>query len=142
MVTEANKRVFRRFYEEAWNTGDLGIIDELLDTNFVNHELVDVVGSHRESYKQALTETREAFPDWETTIDDLIAEGNRVVARWHGEGTHTGEAWGIPPTGRRMSSTGITIVRVVRGRITDFWKKDDSASIWQQETEDAEQGPR
>jgi len=73
MVTEANKRVFRRFYEEAWNTGDLGIIDELLDTNFVNHELVDVVGSHRESYKQALTETREAFPDWETTIDDLRA---------------------------------------------------------------------
>lgn len=132
MSVEANKAIFKRFYEQAWNAGDLGVVDQLLAIDFVNHEISGTTASHRELYKQAVVETRAAFPDWTTTIDDVIAEGDKVVARWQGQGTRATEVSGIDPTGNQIRTTGITIVRVAGGKITDFWKKDDSYSVWQQ----------
>ncbi len=126
------KAIFRRFYERAWNQDDLTVIDELLAPDFVNHEVPDTTISHRELYKQAVTENRAAFPDWSITIDALIAEGDQVVARWQAQGTHTGKAWGIEPSGKHLEMEGITIVRVVDGKITDFWKQDNGYRFWQQ----------
>src|SRR5262249_900366 len=84
MVAEAeNKAIFRRFYEGAWNHDDLAAVEELLAPDFINHELpVEHTAPHRELYKQAIIENRRIFPDWTLVIEDLIAEGERVVARW------------------------------------------------------------
>jgi predicted ester cyclase len=124
MTTADNKAVFRRFYEETWNTGDVGILDKVLAPDFINHEIADGDVSHRELYKRAVIETHLGLPDFALAIDDLIAEGDMVVGRWHWRGTHTGaEPWG-EPTGRETTATGITIVRIMDGKITDFWKKD------------------
>ncbi len=127
-----NKTIFRQFYERAWNDNDLTMIDELLAPDFVNHEVLDTSISHRELYKQAVIENSAAFPDWSITIDDLIAEGDQVVARWHAQGTHIGKAWGIEPSGKHLEMAGITIVRVRDGKITDFWKQDNGYRFWQQ----------
>jgi steroid delta-isomerase-like uncharacterized protein len=126
-----NKAIFRRFYENAWNLNDVSVIDELLAPDFVNHEVPTTEVSHRELYKQAVIENRAAFPDWSITIDDLIAEGDQVVARWRAQGTHTGKAWGIEPGGKHLEMAGITIVRVQNGKITDFWKQDNGYRFWQ-----------
>lgn len=124
MTTADNKAVFRRFYEETWNTGDVGILDKVLAPDFINHEIADGDVSHCELYKRAVIETHLGLPDFALAIDDLIAEGDMVVGRWHWRGTHTGaEPWG-EPTGRETTATGITIVRIMDGKITDFWKKD------------------
>ncbi len=87
------------------------------------------IESHRELYKQAIIETFRAFPDWTTTIDDMIAEEEKVVIQWHAQGTHTGEGMGAP-SGKQFKLNGITIVRVVAGKITEFWKKDNSFVVW------------
>lgn len=108
------------------------MVDELLDEGFVNHELADVPASHREAYKQAVVETRTAFPDWTTDIEDLISAGEKVAACWISPGTHTGSLQGLQPTGARVRTRGMTIVRIVGGRITDFWKQDDPHTIWRQ----------
>jgi predicted ester cyclase len=94
MVGTDNKSIFRQLYEDAWNSGDLTVVDELLAADSVNHEVVeDTTTPHRELYKRAVVETRIAFPDWALYIEDMIAEGDRVVARWRAHGTHwsTGE---------------------------------------------------
>ena len=90
MAGIGNEEVFRRFYGEAWNSGNLGVIDELLDEGFVNHGLSGFAGSHREAYKRDVVETRNASPDWTTEIEDVIPEGEKVEARWRSSGTHTG----------------------------------------------------
>jgi predicted ester cyclase len=132
MSEAENKTIFRHFYERAWNHDDLSVVEELLSSDCNNHEVTNPAMPHRELYKQAIIENRAAFPDWALTIDAVIAEGNLVAARWHAEATHTGEAWGIAPTGKRVNMTGITCVRVVNGKITDFWKKDNGYLFWQQ----------
>jgi predicted ester cyclase len=89
MVGTDNKAIFRRLYERSWNSGDLAVVDELLAPEFVNHEVVeDTTMPHRDLYKRAVVETRSAFPDWTLSIEDMISEGDRVVARWHARGTH------------------------------------------------------
>ena len=131
MLVSDNKALARQFYEGAWNAGgDLSIIDALFAADFLNHELeTKTLESHRELYKQAILETLQAFPDWTNTIDDLIAEGEKVVIQWHAQGTHTGEGMGTP-SGKQVRLNGITIVRVVAGKITEFWKKDNSFVVW------------
>jgi predicted ester cyclase len=75
-------------------------VDELLASDFVNHMALPTQLTHRELYKQVIVETRTAFPDWTIEIEDLIAEGNKVVGRWRAHGTHTGKAWGMTPAGK------------------------------------------
>lgn len=124
------KTLFRRFYERAWNLGDLAVIDEVLAPTFVNHEVGNATGSHRELYKQAVVESRRAFPDLTLTIETLIAEGEFVAAHWRLQGTHTGMAWGRAPSGQALQQAGLTLVRVVNGQITDFWKHDNGYAFW------------
>lgn len=132
MGAAENKALFLRFYEDAWNTGDTALIDEVLAPDFVNHELANVTPPHRELYKRAIRETKAAFPDFTVTVEDMIAEGERLAARWHATGTHTGEVPGQPPTGKRVQLRGMTMVRIADGRIAEFWKQDDSSTVPQQ----------
>lgn len=141
MQESDNKTVFRRFYERAWNLGDLTVIDELLAPTFVNHEVGETTTSHRDLYKQAVVESRTAFPDLVLTIETLIAEGEFVAAHWRLQGMHTGMAWGRAPSGQALQQTGLTLVRVVEGRITDFWKHDNAYAFWQQVAASVKQEP-
>ncbi len=126
MVEAENQAVFRRFYEGMWNEGDLAVADELLVEDFVNHALGDAPAPHRELYKRGVVETRIAYPDWTLVIEDLVAEDDRVTARWRAHGTHTGELEGIRPTGKRDEFIGTTIVRVVEGKIVELSKQQST----------------
>jgi predicted ester cyclase len=120
MVQADNETVFRRYYEDAWNKGDLTVVDELLAASFVNHAVGDISGSHRELYKRGVVETRLAYPDWTLVIEDLVTEGDWVTTRWRARGTHTGELEGVAPTGKRDEFVGTTVARVVDGKIVEL----------------------
>ena len=131
MPTDTPGVVFRRFYEQAWTHGALAVVNELLAPTFINHELPDAPDP-RAAYCQAVRDTRAAFPDWTLAIHDLRVDGERVAARWSAWGTHTGHAWGLAPTRCTVQVQGMTMVRIVNGQITDFWKQDTSHTLMQQ----------
>jgi predicted ester cyclase len=126
MVEAENGAVFRRFYEVVWNEGDLAVVDELLAEDFVNHAVGDAPPPHRELYKRGVVDTLIAYPDWALVVEDLVAEGDKVTARWRAHGTHTGELEGITPTGKRDEFIGTTVVRVVGGRIVELSKQQST----------------
>jgi predicted ester cyclase len=110
MSAEENKAVVRREMEELFNhTGILDVADEIIDPNYASYEPTSGETRGIEGAKQFAATYREAFPDLENTIEDMVAEGDKVVVRFRARGTHQGEteAFG-PPTGKRMEITGIT----------------------------------
>jgi steroid delta-isomerase-like uncharacterized protein len=127
MVEPENEALFRRFSEAIWNEGDLAAAEELLSEDFVNHEVGDAPLPHRELYKRGVLQTRTAYPDWWLVIEELVAEGDRVTARWRAGGTHTGELEGVAATGKREEFVGTTVVRVVDGKIVEFSKQQSEA---------------
>lgn len=133
MSTEANKAIVRRVFEEIWEQGNLAAIDELIAPNFVFHD-PNFQLQGRDSYKQMVSATRTAFPDVSGTIDDQIAEGDKVVTRFTQHCTHTGEfVWfGLAPTGQRLTITGIEVNRIEAGKIVDRWLSLDLLGMLQQ----------
>jgi steroid delta-isomerase-like uncharacterized protein len=129
MSVEENKAIFRRIVEEGFNKGNLAIVDELVATNHVNH--TDNVHGPEE-YKQFITMYRTAFPDLHMTIEDQIAEGNKVVNRWTSRGTHKGDLMGIPPTGKQTTVMGMYVARIIGGKIVEEWGNFDALGMMQQ----------
>ncbi len=132
MSAEENKALVRNILEEAYNKGNLDVIDEHLAPDYVHHNPPTGVPNDREGYKQAVTMLRTAFPDYHITIDDMIAEGDKVVLRLHWSGTHKGEFMGIPPTGKHITVEGISIHRIEGGKIVEQKGMVDSMSMMQQ----------
>lgn len=133
MSAESNKALSRRLLEEAFNAGNLAVIDELVTTDFVNHDAAlpePTVGP--DAAKASIGAYRAGFPDLRITIEDQIAEGNRVVTRWSAKGTNQGEMMGMPPTGKQATVTGITIDLVVDGRIAESRTNWDTLGMLQQ----------
>ena len=118
---DRNKALLRRFYEELWSRGNLEIIPELVAEDFVDHHPLPGTPPGREGLAALVTTWRTAFPDMRETCEDLIAEGDKVVGRFTMRGTHSGEFMGVAPTGRRVTMSGIDIVRVAGGKIAEFW---------------------
>lgn len=132
MSTEENKTLYRRWFEEVVTGGNLELADKLLAPDYVLHfpgvpEPVD-----SEGHKQLVTMFRNAFPDWQESVDDVIAEGDRVVIRVTGSGTHLGEFMGVPPTGNRVVTTGVGIGRLENGRIAETWAAYDALGLMRQ----------
>ncbi len=126
MSVEENKAIERRLTEELWNKGNLAVVDELYATNFVSHGSdIPGVTPDREGYKQFVTMSRTALPDFHTTVEDMFAEGDKVVQRFTARGTHKGEFMGIPPTGKQVTITGIGIHRITGGKIVEDWVNMD-----------------
>ena len=129
---EANKRLYRRLAEEVLNRKNLAVIDELLAPDFAEHP----GGQRKQVGPEGFRENRRrriaAFPDWNVVIDDLIAEGDKVVVRATGHGTHTGEFNGIAPTGKRISVTWIAIYRVAGGKLAEHWQNIDDLGLLKQ----------
>jgi len=133
MSVEENKAVVRRNIEEVWNRGNLSVIDEIVAENFVLHDpsQPDPIRGP-EGYKQFVTMMRNAFPDLETIIDDLIAEGDTIAVRLTFRGTHTGELAGIPPTGKHVTFTGMSFKRFEGGKYVESFINADDLGLMQQ----------
>ena len=132
MQPEENKAVVRRFIEEVIGGGNLELIDELFAPHYVLHDPA-VPGEVRgpEGIKQYVGMYRGAYPDTRFTIEDQIAEGDEVVTRWTGRGTHQGELMGIPPTGQEVAVTGIEFDRVSAGKFEETWVNYDALGMMQ-----------
>ena len=134
MSTESNKAIARRFLEEVFGQGKLAVADEIVAPDHVDHGPGALPGMPPgpEGSKRLVTVYRNAFPDVHFTIDEQIAEGDKVVTRWTGHGTHKGELAGIPATGKSATVTGIGVDRVVNGKIVESWGIFDQFGMMQQ----------
>ena len=132
MSTEDNKALVRRFYGEIFKQGKLEGADEIMaaDHVFYLSGMPPVRGL--EAWKQLASVYFAAFPDLQATIEDLVAEGDKVVARLTFSGTHQGEFQGIPATGKQFKVTGIDIHRVASGKIQEHWDEADNLGMLQQ----------
>jgi steroid delta-isomerase-like uncharacterized protein len=121
MSVEENKALVRREQDELWNqTGNLDAAEELF------------APEQAEAAKQEASDFRRGFPDVVSTIEDLIAEGDRVAARWSARATHQGEYVGVPPTGKEVEFTGISVYRIEGGRIAESWTVEDQVGLMRQ----------
>ncbi len=132
MSSESNKAITRRFVDEVQTEGNIGAVDDFLADSFVNHSVPPGLPPDREGVKQLFTMFRQAFPDFRAEIHDLVAEGDEVVTRKTFYGTHEGELFGIPPTGKQVTIELIDILRVADGKITDHWNVVDQLGLMQQ----------
>ncbi|MCW9096328.1 MAG: ester cyclase [Ignavibacteriaceae bacterium] len=130
-ITSENKAIFNRV-GMLWNTGDLAKIDDIFATDFVNHDPNAPDVNDLEGYKGLIVMTRTGIPDFHVTSEDIIAEGDKVVCRWTASGTHKGELFGIPPTGKKATWKGISIYRFADGKIIEAWWSKDMFSLLQQ----------
>jgi steroid delta-isomerase-like uncharacterized protein len=131
-MSEENKGKMLRAFEEGWNNGKLEVFDEDCATDFVHHDPAQPADLNLEAYKQYITATRASFPDLHFTVEELIAEGDTVTARWAVRATHQGEFLGIPPTGKQAAVTGISISRYVGGKAVETWTNWDALGMMQQ----------
>jgi len=132
-MSEANKNVVRRLFEEVWNNGYLHVADELFAPNYIHHDAsTPDVGRGPESEKKRATLYRTAFPDLRLTAEDIIAEGETVVARWSCHGTHRGDLNGIAPTGKPITISGVSIARFDNGKMVEGFVNWDALGLMQQ----------
>ena len=132
MSTEDNKAVVRRFYEEVMNQKKRAVLDEVFDLNVVDHFAPPGTPGGLEGARQTLGMFLSAFPDLHFTVEDLIAEGDKVVARATLSGTQQGTFMGVPATGKRVTITGIDINRFVGGKSVEHWLEADFLGLMQQ----------
>ena len=135
MSTKDNKATVSRAIEEGWNQGHVAVFDELSAPNFIYHDPGAPDVRTNEDYKRWVTEFLSAFPNLHITIDDLIAEGDRVTMRWTFRGTNTGDLvtpMPLPATGKQVTGSGITIVRLVGGKAVEVWSQGDTLGFLQQ----------
>jgi steroid delta-isomerase-like uncharacterized protein len=132
MSTDANKAIIRRHFEAIWNQGHLAVADEIVAPTYVSHFPLPGQPPGIAGFKYAVQLLRTSFPDLHLTIDDLIAEGDKVVARLTARGTHLATFRGIPATGQAVTWTGIRIFRIAEGKIVEHWANWDDLGLVQQ----------
>ena len=134
MSTEANKAIIVQLYEEVFNKGNLDLVDKLVAPNAVNHDPAappNIPGGAL-GVKAVVTMLRNAFPDDHHMIEDLIAEGDKVVVRLTHTGTHQGAFLGLAPTGKQVTNTSIYIFRFADGQLVEAWSNRDDLGLLQQ----------
>jgi len=128
---EENKEIVRR-YQEIYNRNDLDALGEVVSENLLTPRIMPGIPTGIEGAKAAHRIMLAGFPDYQTTIDDLFAEGDKVAARITMSGTNTGSFLGVPPTGKQVSFTGMYIARIENGKIVEHWGEEDGISLLQQ----------
>ena len=131
-ATEKNKAIIRRFWEEVFNGRKLSLIDELFTNDWVYHGVGGLKVYGPEGLKQFLTAYHNAFPDIQVKVENLIAEGDKVVSHVTSRGTHKGELMGIAPTGKQVTVPVICISRFVDDKIGENWEIIDLFGMLQQ----------
>jgi steroid delta-isomerase-like uncharacterized protein len=130
-MDDPNARIMRRAFAEIMDHGNLAIIDELFAADFVGH---DTAGGTfgRDVFRQGVVDILTAFADRHLVIGDQVVNGEKVATRWRATGVHAGAFNGVPATGRKVNLTGISIDRVVAGRIVESWEVSDDAGLLRQ----------
>lgn len=127
MSLEENKAIVRKAIE-AINKKDLSLLDDLVAPNYFDH----IAKQGQELIKQLIVMLYKGFPDYHATIEDIVAEGDKVWARVTYTGTHTGEYLGFPPSGKKISYNSVTIKRVVDGKMVEGWTVNDMLDFFKQ----------
>ena len=132
-MSEQNKTVVRRLFDELWNKGNMQVADELIAPAYQHHDSSSPdFGKGPESEKKRVNLYRTAFHDLRLNIEDLYTEGETVVARWSCRGVHKGDLSGIAPTGKQFAITGITIARFSNGKIVEGFVNWDALGLMRQ----------
>ena len=131
-MSEQNNAIARRVFEEVWNKGNLDALDEVYVTDVVGHNAPPGQPPGIKGTRQFIGMYLQAFPDTRMVVEDQVAEGDKVVTRWTATGTHRGELMGMPPTGKSVRVTGITINRLEGGKIVEEWGTFDQLGMLQQ----------
>jgi len=132
-MSDQNKTAVRRLFDELWNKNNLPVADELFAPTYTHHDAsTPDFGRGPESEKKRAALYRNAFPDIRLTIDDLIAEGETVMARWSCRGTHKGDLTGIAPTGKQVTISGVSIARFENGKMVEGYVNWDALGLMQQ----------
>ena len=129
MTTDDNKALVQRFFEEVINQRNLAALNQLVDPTGVNHT---VPAGMPQEPNPFLAQYLGAFPDGKVTVEDLLADGDKVVARVSYRGTHQGAFRGIPPTGKPITVMGINIFRIANGKLVEHWGLADRLAVLQQ----------
>ena len=129
-MSEQNKAIARRIFDEVASKGNLEVIDELVSPNHVYHSDPELSGI--EGQKKLVTRYRTAFPDLVLSVQDQIAEGDKVVTRFTAQGTHRGDLMGTPPTGKQVTATAISIMRFVDNKVVEEWELVDEMGMMRQ----------
>jgi steroid delta-isomerase-like uncharacterized protein len=124
--------VLRQWYQELWDNWNVSMADELFTDNYHLHLPGSAAALDRDATKGVVKMFSIAFPDLQHTVDEMVAEGNTVVARWSVRGTHRGEFQGIAPTGNQISVSGTTVHHLVNGKIVETWLTFDTMDLLQQ----------
>ena len=132
MSAEQNKAIARRIPLEAFNKGNLAVFDEVLAANYVDHFPPPGFPAGREGYKRFVPLLRTAFPDLQFTLEQELADGDKVVHYVTTHGTHKGEFMGISPTQKKVTWTQLHIVRLADGKVVEHWGVIDQLGLLQQ----------
>lgn len=131
-MSEANRALVARFYDEVISGGRVEVLDELLVPDFVEHGAPPDLPPGRDGFRAFVLMLRGAFPDLRWSVEDWIVAGDRVVARGRGRGTHQGEFFGAPATGRSVAWSAIHIFRVQDGQLVERWSEADVLGLMEQ----------
>jgi steroid delta-isomerase-like uncharacterized protein len=132
-MSEQNKATARRMFEEILSQGNLDAVEEVFAADYHDHDHANEVDTRgQDGVAQEIAGYRSAFPDLQVTVEDQLAEGDRVATRWTTRGTHQGELSGIEPTGNRIEITGTTIHRFTDGKIQEAWWNWNALGMMQQ----------
>ena len=132
-MSEQNKAVTKRVFDEGWNARNLAVCDEVFTATHVSHDpSTGDTPPGPAGLKGVISTYTGAFPDLKMTVNDILAEGDRVVVRWTAVGTNTGTMMGMPPTGKTSTVTGMLVNRFENGKIAESWGVWDKAGMLQQ----------
>src|SRR6266700_842437 len=132
MSTEQNKMIVRRIFDEIFNTGDAAAADHLVAPDLVEHAAVPLCATGPETIKQVAAWCQITLPDVHFCIDDMVAEGDRVMVRLTLTGTNQGELQWRPPTGKRIAQPQLHVFRLFDGKMVDNWEVRDDLGMMQQ----------
>jgi steroid delta-isomerase-like uncharacterized protein len=132
MSLDENKALMRRIPEEVWSKGDFAAADVILSPDFVNHNPAFGHPPTRDGYKQTVAQFRDAFPDLCMTVEDALAEGDKVALRFRVQGTHRGAFGAFGASGRPIDFTGTATALVRDGKVIELWVNGDLLGLMQQ----------
>jgi predicted ester cyclase len=130
-MSEQNKTLARRWFEDLFSRGNLDVANEILSAEFVDH-LTHEDERGLEELKLYVSIYRTAFPDIQDAVEDIVAEGDKVVVRWTSGGIHQGEFMGVAPTGRHVTFTGMRLFRIAENKIVESWVNIDERGLQEQ----------
>lgn len=132
-MSEQRKQAVRRFFDQVLGEGDLAAVEELFSPDYIDHDPLDEEDTEgHDGVRDDVSMYRSAFPDIKATVEDQLAEGDRVATRVTVRSTHEGEFQGVPPSGRKTEVTGVVIHRFADGRIAEAWWNWDALGLLQQ----------